>query len=100
MSHLYNKIAQKPVKKNQEQLSMPYSQTWMNNGKSDKFSTTQSMERIFFSCFFSFLLYFNVAFVMLMHSICVMCAKINLVICLYVSNISITLTIVLYFLFE
>lgn len=33
MSHLYNKIAQKPVKKNQEQLlNMPYSQTypWMN----------------------------------------------------------------------
>lgn len=34
MSHIYNKIAQKPVKKNQEQLTMPaYSQTWMNNGK-------------------------------------------------------------------
>ncbi len=36
MSQLYNKIAQKPAKKNQEQLlTMPYSQTWMNNGKSN-----------------------------------------------------------------
>lgn len=41
MSHLYNKIAQKPVKKNQEQLTMPYSQTWMNNGKSENFQLTK-----------------------------------------------------------
>lgn len=57
MSHLYNKIAQKPVKKNQEQLSMPYSQTWMNNGKSDKFSIAVYGMNFFFF-FFSFFIVF------------------------------------------
>lgn len=58
MSHLYNKIAQKPVKKNQEQLSMPYSQTWMNNGKRDKFSIAVYGMNFFLSCFFSFFIVF------------------------------------------
>lgn len=40
MSNLYSKIAPKPIKRNQEQLNMSFSQThsWMNGKKKLKIS--------------------------------------------------------------
>lgn len=53
MSNLYSKIAPKPIKRNQEQLNMSFSQThsWMNGKKIFQFLQSTRLHKNIFSTF-------------------------------------------------